>query len=330
MVLAGLLAAAGDSQPQAAAKPMLVAAASGSEHSADTVSKAANSVPDSQESPAKEKDSEVNRRVMAALEKIKKGQARSGGRELSSSREVVMVTPGRNVRINIAADHLNRIVTPFEDPAIHTVDKAKTRVDGNSLYVSLGKDDGQAAMFITEKGQDDPSISLTLVPTEMAPKEVRLKMDGNWPVTIGGGAVSPTGKAAKWEQKQPSYVDLIEKVLKHTALGEIPQGYNLRDYFNYDPKVTCRLPVQIEPRQVLEGSSFLVVISRITNRSPSPLLVNEEACYRPGVRAVAVWPRVRIEPRQTAELYTVLQRSAPQAPRVRPSVLNLLPGEVAR
>jgi conjugal transfer pilus assembly protein TraK len=320
-LLAVLLAAVSDSQPIAAANHAVLASASGNQKS--------EGAPDSQDSPAKEKDSEVSRRVMAALEKIKKGQARSGGKELSSSREVVTVTPGRNVTIYIAADHLNRIVTPFEDPAIHTVDKAKTRVDGNSLYVSLGKDDGSAAMFITEKGQDDPSISLTLVPKEVSPKEVRLKLDGNWPVTIGG-AVRPSSRAAKWEQKQPSYMALIEKVLRSTALGEIPQGYNLRDYFNYDPMVSCRLPVRIEPRQVLEGNSFMVVISRMTNRSSSPLVVNEEACYRPGVRAVVVWPRVRLEPRQTAEVYTVMQRSAPQPPRVRPSVLNLLPGEVSR
>lgn len=325
------MAAVGDSQPQAAAEPILVAAASGSEQSGGAASKGAHSAPDSQDSPAKERDSEVSRRVMAAMAKIKAGQARSGGKELASSREVVTVTPGRNVVINVAGDHLNRIVTPFELPAIHTVDKAKTRVDGNSLYVSLGKDDGPAAMFITETGQDDPSISLTLVPKEMAPREVRLKLDGNWPVTIGGTSVSsPTSKAAKWEQKQPSYVDVIEQVLLRSARGEIPQGYNLRDYFNYDPKVSCRLPLEIEPRQVLEGSSFMVVISRITNRSSSPLVVNEEACYRPGVRAVAVWPRVRMEPRQAAELYVVMQRSSPQPPRIRPSVLHPLPGEVSR
>ncbi|MEW6657358.1 MAG: type-F conjugative transfer system secretin TraK [Thermodesulfobacteriota bacterium] len=332
-VLAGLLAAIGDSQPKAAAEPILVAAPSGSETTKAMAGEKqkndkAASAPDSQDSPAKERESEVSRRVMAAMAKIKAGQAR-GGRGLSSSREVVTVTPGRNVKINIAAGHLNRIVTPFEDPALHTVDKAKTRVDGNSIYVSLGKDDGEAAMFITEKGQDDPSISLTLVPTEMAPKEVRLKLDGNWPVTMGSSS-GPSSKAAKWEQKQASYLDFIEKMLKHTALGEIPQGYNLRDYFNYDPQVSCRLPVHIEPRQVLEGSSFIVIISRITNRSSSPLVVNEEACYRPGVRAVSVWPRVRMEPRQTGEMYTVMRRSSPQAPRIRPSVLNLLPGEVLR
>lgn len=335
-LLAGLLAAAGDIRPQAAAETVTSAAASGREPVAGTGEKQQNTrvnetAPDSQEPPVpgKEKEAEVNRRVMAALEKIKKGQGKSGGRELASSREVIVVTPGRNSVVNVASDHLNRIVTPFNDPVIHTVDKAKTKTDGNAVYVSLGRDDGPAALFINERGQDDPSISLTLVPKEVAPREVRLKLDGNWPVTVGGALVA-SSKAAKWEQKQPSYVDLIEKVLRSTALGEIPQGYNMRDYFNYDPQVSCRLPVSIEPRQVLEGSSFMVVISRMTNRSSSPLLVNEEACYRPGVRAVAVWPRVRLEPRQTAELYTVMQRSAPQPPRVRPSVLKLLPGEVAR
>jgi conjugal transfer pilus assembly protein TraK len=283
----------------------------------------------SHQTGAEEKEEEVSRRVTAALAKIKAGPVRHGGQGVSTSLEVVQVAPGRNETITVAGDHLNRIVTPFENPVAHTVDKAKVKVDGNSLYVSLGKDDGPAALFITEDGEQDPSISLTLVPKEVAPREVRLKLNGNWPVSVGGGGVSVVsgGKAARWEKSLP-YEAAIEEVLQRTALGEVPPGYNLRDYFNYDPQVSCRLPAQIEPRQVLEGHNFLLVVSRMTNRSSSSLTVTEEACYRPGVRAVAVWPRVRLEPRQTAELYLVYERTSPRPPRLRPSVLGLLPGEV--
>lgn len=332
LALAVLLAAVGDSGLRAAAEPLVLADATGNEAAMEAGVKTATheAAPDSQESPAREMQAKVNEKVMAALKKIKSG--RGGGRELNPSQEVVTVIPGRNVEVPISADHLNRIVTPFEEPAVHTVDKAKTKIDGNSVYVSIGADDGPAAMFITDRGQDDPSISLTLVPKVTTPKEVRLKLDGNWPVTISGGSgtlVGGSSKAAKWEKSQP-YMDAIQQVLLHIARGEVPQGYNMRDYFNYDPKVTCRLPVQIDPRQVLEGHNFQVIVSRLTNKSSAPLVLNEEACYHPGVRAVALWPWARLEPRQSAELYVVVQRSSPQSPRMRPSVINTLPGEVTR
>lgn len=336
-LLAALLASAGDSGLIAAGEPQMATAASGKETIEVAAAKSqASPEPDSQESPAireKVKEADVSQAVLTALSKIKSGQGKSGGKEHASSREVLTVTPGRNMVVSVAGDHLNRIVTPFENPHINTVSKAKTKVEGNTLYVSLGKDDGPAAVFITEEGQDDPSISLTLEPKEIAPREVRLKLDGNFPVSAGGAGVPAasqgSGKAAKWEKSQ-AYVDAIEQVLLRTARGEVPPGYNLRDYFNYDPQVSTRLPVTIEPRQVLEGHSFLVVIARMTNRSSSTLVINEEAFYRPGVRAVAVWPRVRLEPKQTSELYVVHQRVSPSSPRMRPSVLNLLPGEVRR
>jgi len=344
MVLAGLVAARPGPEPEAAGPQILAAVASGTEQAAEKAgetvvpaSKAGDSPVEpgpntvSQETVAAQKEVEVSRRVTNALAKIKAGAVQRGSRSPSTSLEVVQVSPGRNETITVAGDHLNRIVTPFENPVAHTVDKAKVKVDGNSLYVSLGKDDGPAALFITEEGEQDPSISLTLLPKEVPPREVRLKLNGNWPVSVGAGGVSAVsgGKAARWEKSLP-YEAAIEEVLRRTALGEVPPGYSLRDYFNYDPQVSCRLPAQIEPRQVLEGHNFLVVVSRMTNRSPSSLTVTEEACYRPGVRAVAVWPRVRLEPRQTAELYLVFQRTSPRPPRLRPNVLGLLPGEVRR
>jgi conjugal transfer pilus assembly protein TraK len=336
-LLAGLLAFAGDSYLTAAGEPQMPAAASGKETIEVAAAKSqAAPEPDSQESPAiREKDNgtQVSQAVMTALSKIKAGQGKSGGKEHASSREVLTVTPGRNMVVSVAGDHLNRIVTPFEKPAVNTVSKVKHQVYANAVYVSLGMDDGPAALFITEDGEEDSAISLTLEPKEIAPREVRLKLDGNFPVSAGGvgapAASQGSGKAAKWEKSQ-AYVDAIEQVLLRTARGEVPPGYNLRDYFNYDPQVSTRLPVTIEPRQVLEGHSFLVVIARMTNRSSSTLVISEEAFYRPGVRAVAVWPRVRLEPKQTSELYVVHQRSTPSSPRTRPSVLNLLPGEVRR
>jgi conjugal transfer pilus assembly protein TraK len=263
---------------------------------------------------------------MAALQQVNQGGKRSrrSSKVEAAHGGVIKVAPGRNITLTVAGDQLNRIVTPFTNPLVHTVSKAKINVDGSVVYVSLATEDGPSTMFITENGESDPSISLTLTPAAVAPLEIRLQLAGN----PGFGAVVSLsgGKSAKWEKNQP-YTEAIEKVMLATARGEVPPGYNLRNFSNQDPAPRCRLAVRVEPRQVLEGHNFMVVVSRLTNTSSAQLMMDESACYREGVRAVAVWPRVSLAPRQSTELYVVYQRGIGQKPGKRPSVLLPRPAE---
>jgi len=259
----------------------------------------------------------VPQTIVSALQKVNQGsKKRRAARVETSEGGVVKVESGRNVNLTVAGDQLNRIMTPFANPVVHTVSKAKINVDGPVIYVSLAQDDGPATMFVTENGESDPSISLTLAPKDVPPREIRLTLAGTGPVTT----ISASAKSAKWEKSQP-YTEALEKVMLATARGEVPPGYNLRHPVAHDPAPRCRLPVRLEPRQVLEGHNFLVVVSRLTNTSSQQLLMDESACYQEGVRAVAVWPRVSLNPRQSTELYLVYHREMGQKPSRRPSVL---------
>ena len=271
-----------------------------------------------QSSPG-EDTSTVREAIMVALKKVDTGEKRSkrsSGVKATGS-NVVKVESGRNVTLTVAGDQLNRVVTPFTNPLVHTVSKAKINVDGSVVYVSLAQEDGPSTMFITETGESDPSISLTLVPQAVAPREVRLTLAGGV-----GSVVSVSGsKSAKWEKSLP-YTEALEKVMVGTARGEVPPGYNLRNLASHDPSPRCRMAVRVEPRQVLEGHNFLVVVSRLTNISSQQLMVDESTCYQEGVRAVAVWPQVSLAPRQSTELYVVYQREMGQKPGKRPNVLQ--------
>lgn len=264
----------------------------------------------------------VRQEILTALKKVNAGgtKGRSSGVAAHGS-SVVKVEPGRNVTLTVAGDQLNRIVTPFINPLVHTVSAAKINVDGSVVYVSLARDGGPATIFITENGESDPSISLTLMPQEVPPREVRLQLAGSGSVfSISGG------KSAKWEKSQP-YTEAIEKVMLGTARGEVPPGYNLRNPVGHnDPRPRCRLPVRVEPRQVMEGHNLIVVVSKLTNISSQQLMMDESACYEEGVRAVAVWPQVSLAPRQSSELYVVYQREMGQKPSRRPNVLHQRPG----
>ena len=254
--------------------------------------------------------------VMASVQ-AKKSRRSAASQAPVSSCETVRVAPGRNVVLVIAGNNLNRILTPFQHPVVNTVSNAKLKVDGSILYVSLGLEDGATTLFITEDGEPEQALSVTLMPQQVPPREIRLTLEGGWPVKSGGA----TKAAAKWERSEP-YLDAVSEVIMRIARGEMPQGYNLRRPVAQDPRPRCSLPVRVEPAQVLEGHSLVVVVSRLTNQTSGQLMVDESSFYGPGVRAVAVWPKVQLMPKESTELYVVFGRNDPNSPKNRPSVLT--------
>lgn len=253
--------------------------------------------------------------VMASVQ-AKKSRRAAVSQAAVSSGETVRVAPGRNVVLVVAGNNLNRILTPFQHPVVNTVSNAKLKVDGSILYVSLGLEDGATTLFISEEGEPEQALSVTLMPQQVPPREIKLTLEGGWPVRSGG-----TKAAAKWEKSEP-YLDAVSEVIMRIARAEMPQGYNMRRPEAHDPRPRSSLPVLVEPAQVLEGHNLLVVVSRLTNQSSGQLMVDESSFYGPGVRAVAVWPKVQLRPRESTELFVVFGRNDPHSPKNRPSVLT--------
>ena len=125
--------------------------------------------------------------VMASVQ-AKKSRRSAASQASVSSCETVRVAPGRNVVLVIAGNNLNRILTPFQHPVVNTVSNAKLKVDGSILYVSLGLEDGATTLFITEDGEPEQALSVTLMPQQVPPREIRLALEGGWPVKSGGGS----------------------------------------------------------------------------------------------------------------------------------------------
>ena len=96
---------------------------------------------------------------------------------LSLGPKTIRVAPGTTAIVEVAIDHLNRIVTPFSAPQVRTVSPATTQVDGNAVYVATANED-PVSLFITEKGDTATAISLTLAPRHIPPREVRLVLTG--------------------------------------------------------------------------------------------------------------------------------------------------------
>jgi conjugal transfer pilus assembly protein TraK len=239
---------------------------------------------------------------------------------LDSARNLV-VEPGQNNIVPIAsAPHINRIVTPFERPrVVYDHDTALIEADeqGRVVWASAARDD-VVSLYITDA--DNPergAISLTLAAGPVPPQEVNVSLSGE-------EAMGPAGRLAKEYENQSDHQTLIMDLLADVALGDIPQGYTLRNVAGREPIITCpgqRLSTR--PAQVIEGHSLFVVVYEALNPSNRTISIDEADCYQEGVLALSFFPAPRIESGRSVELYAVFRRNSPQQEqRRRPSVIG--------
>lgn len=77
------------------------------------------------------------------------------------------------------------------------------------------------SLFITDKGNENVAISLTLLPRKIPSREVHLTLNSQDLQTV-----YTSSEAEKWEKSQP-YVSGIKKALREIALQRVPSGYQL-------------------------------------------------------------------------------------------------------
>lgn len=226
----------------------------------------------------------------------------------------IKVTPGVNQIITISTDQPNRIITPFQNPQILSSSLTggangqcgEVCVKGSVVYVSTKKE-YPLGLFITEKGQDQTAISLTLVPRRIPPREVNLVLNDSSAITVQG---SPESKV--WETSQP-FVNGIKKNLMGIALGNIPSGYNLQKIpSNYALPVCSQagLNFDFSKGQLLAGTNLNYVIGKITNVGETPIEFTESSCGGYDVAAVAAYPYNLLQPKQSTEVYVVQRVNA--------------------
>ncbi|APC19662.1 hypothetical protein BLL42_27295 (plasmid) [Pseudomonas frederiksbergensis] len=241
----------------------------------------------------------------------------------------ILIAPGVNTIIPIAVGHLNRIVTPFEDPIVQTVTGATTKVEKNVVYVATDNDT-PVTMYVTPKDDESLALSLTLAPQKVPPIEANLILDEGRSAqgkSSGGLGVRRhySGAARKWEESQP-YMDSIRGIMRALALNKLPKGYSLAKLAPGDTVPACYqdgLDVDFSRSQVMLGHNFQVLVAVASNVTNQPLLVDETACTHPTLAAASVWPNNLLEPGMKTEIYIVLRVGEEQTDdSQRPSLLN--------
>ena len=244
-------------------------------------------------------------------------------RTVKAGNNEVVVTPGVNQILQIAIGHTNRIVTPFNHPQVSSSvltggPDGEVKIKDNVVYVSTSKD-YPLSMFITEKGQENVSISLTLLPKKIPSRELVISLNNaNLQMRYG------SEEAEAWETSQP-YVTTIKKTLKEIALQKIPSGYQLSDIPRDYPIPRCSIngfKIDFKKGQLIAGSKLHYVVGKVTNISKETLEFKEQTCADYDTAAIALYPLTMFEPGQSSEIYVVKRAPGKQElQQIRKSVL---------
>lgn len=225
-------------------------------------------------------------------------QVRSGSKHPEQFPLKIAIKPGVNEIITVARNVGNRIVFPFDKPVVHTFNKSSVKQSGNVIYIATGQKN-PIGVFVTDADDESVAISLTLVPRDIPPREVRLSYKG-----FETGSIPNLKKADRWE-KQGDFESMVKNLLKNVALRESPPGFSLKKKFNRNDFKCEHKGVKSQLRQVITGSNLEVGIKMIENTSSVPIELYEPGCYSEGVVAVAGWPTSIIKPGEATELYIV-------------------------
>lgn len=233
----------------------------------------------------------------------------------------ITVFPGRTELLPVAVGHLNRLQTPFAQPALRTSasDSAfNVEFDGSYVYVSATQ---PVTMFIHEKGHPDPAIGVSLIPRRIAPRQVSLSLppaqlrqaDANRASLVRSQTpelpLQNTRIGSRYQSGIP-HVQRISTVLQTFGQGEIPRGFRKGSGgFNGDDLCRTNVGVNFSFRtgQKYYDAEYVVLIGRATSDRRRTL--QEVWCAaHPATAAVSFYPRPVISKGKPTEVLIVLKR----------------------
>ena len=233
------------------------------------------------------------------------------------------VTPGINELIPIAVGHLNRLVTPFDNPVVTTTSQATTSTHGKIVYVATA-DETPVTLYITPGDNQDIALSLTLIPKRIPAREIHLSLDKDTYQVLSKLQQQTPATAGKPVDKEQDYITTLKNLFRDLGLQKTPPGFSLREP-GHAESIHCQQDrIQIRTGQLLEGQDMVILVGVVRNTGATSIEFDERSCatHKDEVLAVATWPKVVLGPGEATELYVAVRRSADEATPLRPSLLN--------
>ena len=241
---------------------------------------------------------------------------------------VIMIRSRRTEILPIATGHLNRIETPFSDPAaVAATSQGKTldlQFDQNFIYVSVTS---PVTLFIHQRGFPDPAIAVSLVPHRIAPRQVKLtlppeqleevkKNEQSAAETRKPDARAPRSSDANSRgvtrnPPQNSLGQTLAGYIQTFAKGRLPRGFTQISVHGYDPTSFCKrirgVTYDFLQGAAIASNEYIILRGMVSARQEVEL--DERDCARdPQTLAVAFSPRTNIGPRQPTDFFVLLRK----------------------
>lgn len=227
--------------------------------------------------------------------------------------------PGRTESVVIAKGKLNRIVTPYADPKVLTVDNVETKIDGSAVYIATDSET-PVSMFISD-GESGSAASLQLAPQELiTPVEIRIEAD---PAKAAQNEVGSSATDKLFRQDTP-YITEVKAIMQNLGKQQIPQGFTLEEVTDELRSITVCHDANLTfwPGQLLSGHDSRIVVVIAQNNGTSTAIFEEAFCAGENTMAVAAWPKVRLEPGEKTEVYILMRLpEGKSGEEIRPALL---------
>ena len=227
--------------------------------------------------------------------------------------------PGRTESVVIAKGKLNRIVTPYADPQVLTVDNIETKIDGSVVYIATDSETA-VSLFVSDT-ETGSATSLQLLPRDMAtPVEIRIEQDA----TKATGTEAGSSKADTFVRQDSPYVTEIKAIMQSMGKQQIPQGFTLEEVTDEirSASICHGISLSFVPGQLLSGHDSRIVVMIAQNTGLTASVFEEAHCAGEDVMAVAAWPKVRLSPGEKTEVYILMRLpEGKNGEKARPALL---------
>ncbi|MDO9103439.1 MAG: type-F conjugative transfer system secretin TraK [Methylovulum sp.] len=228
--------------------------------------------------------------------------------------------PGKTESVVIARSKLNRVLTPYAEPKVLTVDNMETKIDGSAIYIATDSE-FPVGLFITD-GESGNATSLQLSPQELvAPVEIRIEQDV---ATKNSTSDNPLSRSDDAVHQDSPYLTEIKTIFQALGKQQIPSGFTLEALPDDRSQASlCHgTNLTFKPGQLLSGHDSRIIVMVAQNRGLSATLLEEAFCANDEVMAVAAWPRVRLEPGEKTEVFVLMRLPAStEGAEARPGLL---------
>ena len=221
---------------------------------------------------------------------------------------VVRVTSHYNEVLYVSSAFPNRISTPFAAPKLIDNSEVEWQVQGQSLYLSPKSSDKPVGIFVTGAGVNDPVVSLTLIPRNIPAQTIILQLDEDRsPIAESDQSGESEEVPGGISGKASGYTDRLRGILRSVVLGKTPVGFAE----GLLPVAVGRMgTLLVMPEKRYSGQHLDVFRYRVENVGPDEIELSEPSFYRGGVRAVSIYPILKLRKGMATSVFVLSDKAA--------------------